>query len=239
MATGRKFLFYESIMDTADRISENFGKEKAYDFLVDVIDFGLLGVYPDEDSPSWLYGFDTISAVIQSAQENYDRRVEAGKRGGRPKSIPEEDMRAVYQEVIDAESKGKTTIVKRKICEKYNCSVRTLNRLLKEFRENFDENQGQKVLTYDAETRDNWDKKDFDSSAQVGTIETKLGQNLCKKLEVSSETRDNWDKSWSKPNKNINNYNNTNSNFVGGADKIKPGEKSEKSESFGEIEWEF
>lgn len=131
MATGERFLFYSSIMDTTERIKSAYGKEDAYNFLEDVIYYGLYGEEPDDDSKSWLYGFDTIAAVIKSAQDNYDKKAEMGKRGGRPKTIPEGDIPQIQNVLNAAQGKVDRTNAKKRLANQYGCSVRTLERALK------------------------------------------------------------------------------------------------------------
>ena len=79
------FVFYESVAKQGDRLANKLGKEVAYDFYKAVIDFGLYGVLPDEDSNVWLYGFEQTITSISAAKDRYNAAVENGKKGGRPK----------------------------------------------------------------------------------------------------------------------------------------------------------
>ena len=79
------FVFYESVAKQGDRLANKLGKEVAYDFYKAVIDFGLYGVLPDEDSDVWLYGFEQTITSIDAAKDRYAAAIENGKKGGRPK----------------------------------------------------------------------------------------------------------------------------------------------------------
>ena len=79
------FVFYESVAKQGDRLADKLGKEVAFDFYKAVIDFGLYGVLPDEDSNVWLYGFEQTITSISAAKDRYNAAVENGKKGGRPK----------------------------------------------------------------------------------------------------------------------------------------------------------
>ena len=94
------FVFYESVAKQGDRLADKLGKEVAFDFYKAVIDFGLYGVLPDEDSNVWLYGFEQTITSISAAKDRYTAAVENGKKGGRPKvNLNEQEVLAKKKEL--------------------------------------------------------------------------------------------------------------------------------------------
>ena len=94
------FVFYESVAKQGDRLANKLGKEVAYDFYKAVIDFGLYGVLPDEDSDVWLYGFEQTITSIDAAKDRYAAAIENGKKGGRPKvDLNEQEVLAKKKEL--------------------------------------------------------------------------------------------------------------------------------------------
>ena len=94
------FVFYESVAKQGDRLANKLGKEVAYDFYKAVIDFGLYGVLPDEDSEVWLYGFEQTITSIDAAKDRYAAAIENGKKGGRPKvNLNEQEVLAKKKEL--------------------------------------------------------------------------------------------------------------------------------------------
>ena len=94
------FVFYESVAKQGDRLADKLGKEVAFDFYKAVIDFGLYGVLPDEDSNVWLYGFEQTITSISAAKDRYNAAVENGKKGGRPKvNLNEQEVLAKKKEL--------------------------------------------------------------------------------------------------------------------------------------------
>lgn len=81
----QSFVLYESAYKQIEIIEKRLGKEAAYNFIKDIMQFGLYGVIPQEDSDSWLYGFEQTITSIANAKSKYEAAVENGKKGGRPK----------------------------------------------------------------------------------------------------------------------------------------------------------
>lgn len=240
MATGERFLFYSSIMETAEKIRGKFGKEAAYDFLEDVINFGLYGEYPLDDSDSWLFGFDTIAAVISSAQERYEQKVEQGKRGGRPKAIPDEDIPLICEELSAAKVNGRLGVVKQEIAQRYGCGIRTIENVFRDFKR-----KNEKTIFAQEEEHmrknENSEKTVFAYNAEPSEKTSIFGKNVFavdaetmrknEKSDVFSEKTILFsEKSGKKPNNNINNNKNTEEGFFGSAEKTSAPKK---------IEWEF
>lgn len=78
------FVFYESAYKQMAILEKRLGAEEAYTFTKAVIEYGLYGVIPEEESSVWLYGFEQTITSISKAKDRYSAAVENGKKGGRP-----------------------------------------------------------------------------------------------------------------------------------------------------------
>lgn len=78
------FVFYESAYKQMAILEKRLGAEEAYDFTKAVIEYGLYGAIPEEESNVWLYGFEQTITSISKAKDRYSATVENGKKGGRP-----------------------------------------------------------------------------------------------------------------------------------------------------------
>ena len=140
------FVFYESVAKQGDRLANKLGKEVAYDFYKAVIDFGLYGVLPDEDSDVWLYGFEQTITSINAAKDRYAAAVENGKKGGRPKKIDE-------NKALELKQKGMTN---KQVAEVLGCSVSSIEKINAESRKNQNNQKNQDIVVIEnQETRKN------------------------------------------------------------------------------------
>jgi DNA-binding CsgD family transcriptional regulator len=120
-----KFILYESVYKQAQRLNGKLGEKVAWEFIQAIMEFGLYGTMPDEDSDVWLYGFEQCITSIDAAQKRYDKAVESGKRGGRkPKHTAEEVMLLKQQGLSNKD-----------IAERLGYTERTIESKLKEARE--------------------------------------------------------------------------------------------------------
>lgn len=94
MINNESFVFYESFYKQLMQIANKVGPEAAIQLLDDIAQFGLYGAWPDEDSMSFLYGFEGIATAISSAKDRHNKAKVDGAKGGRPKV--ELDKAAVY-----------------------------------------------------------------------------------------------------------------------------------------------
>lgn len=78
------FVFYESAYKQMAILEKRLGAEEAYAFTKAVIEYGLYGAIPEEESNVWLYGFEQTITSISKAKDRYSAAVENGKKGGRP-----------------------------------------------------------------------------------------------------------------------------------------------------------
>lgn len=77
-------LILESSLRRAERFIARGEKDKALDMLMALLRFGAYGIEPDEDSEIYDY-IESDLVIMQRARERYNRNIENGKRGGRPK----------------------------------------------------------------------------------------------------------------------------------------------------------
>ena len=117
------FVFYESFLKNLQHVEKFQGKEAAYNFLIDLIEYGLYGLTPDEDSLTWLYGFEQIKTSIDAAQDRRDKQIAIGKTGGRPRKIVD------IEEIVRLKDEG---LSMRAISNQLNISEKTVRRRLQE-----------------------------------------------------------------------------------------------------------
>lgn len=122
----QSFVFYESVAKQAERLAARFGKDVGYDLVKAVWDFGLYGVVPDEDSDIWLYGLEQIITSIDNAKNKYNRAIENGKKGGRPKGIDEARIKELKEQGL----------TNREVAEQLGCSEKSVERVNIENRQN-------------------------------------------------------------------------------------------------------
>lgn len=140
------FVFYESVAKQGDRLADKLGKEVAFDFYKAVIDFGLYGVLPDEDSDVWLYGFEQTITSINAAKDRYAAAIENGKKGGRPKKIDE-------NKALELKQKGMTN---KQVAEALGCSISSIEKINAENRKNQNNQKNQDIIVIEnQETRKN------------------------------------------------------------------------------------
>lgn len=124
MINNESFVFYESFYKQLMQIANRVGPEAAIRLLDDMAQFGLYGVWPDEDSESFLYGFEGIATAISSAKDRHTKAKVDGAKGGRPKT--ELDRVAVYAAYEELHNWTK-------VAARFNVSDRTLRDKRKEW----------------------------------------------------------------------------------------------------------
>ena len=113
------FVYYESVYKQAEILEKRLGIETAYRFQKAVIEFGLYGVLPEEDSDVWLYGFEQTITSIQKAIDRRNKSIENGKNGGRPKILLEESAVLAKKEELGTW---------KKVAEFYGIDEKTLKK---------------------------------------------------------------------------------------------------------------
>lgn len=92
MNNTESFVLYESVYKQFEILKKR-KPDAATDFIEAIMEYGLYGVVPDEESEVWLYGFEQSTTSIQRAKDRYAAAVENGSKGGRPsKSLNKEDV---------------------------------------------------------------------------------------------------------------------------------------------------
>ncbi len=83
MNNTESFVLYESVYKQFEILKKR-KPAVATDFIEAIMEYGLYGVVPDEESDVWLYGFEQSITSIQRAKDRYIAAVENGSKGGRP-----------------------------------------------------------------------------------------------------------------------------------------------------------
>lgn len=117
------FVFYESVYKQANALHKRNKKEEELELLRAIMEFGLYGVIPEEESDVWLYGFEQAATSISAAKTRYEAAKENGCKGGRPVKYPMMDM-VKYRE------QGMTN---NQIAAYMGCSVKTVENKLKQY----------------------------------------------------------------------------------------------------------
>lgn len=119
----QSFVLYESVYKQVQIIEKRLGAEKAMEFMNAIMEFGLYGVMPPEESDIWLYGFEQTITSISNAKDRYAAAVENGKKGGRKKTIDD-------SQVIKLKEQGLTN---KQVAEHMNCSVSSVEKISRKF----------------------------------------------------------------------------------------------------------
>ena len=94
------FVLYESAYKQIMQVMNRVGPEAAMQLVNDIAQFGLYGVWPEEDSMSFLYGFEQIATSISSAKDRHAKAKVDGAKGGRPKvELDKVAVMAAYEEL--------------------------------------------------------------------------------------------------------------------------------------------
>lgn len=121
------FVFYESFLKNIQQVERFQGKAAAYDFIMDLIEYGLYGLVPEEDNITWLYGFESMRDSIDIAQNRRQKQIAQGKMGGRPRKMVD------VEEIIRLRDQG---LSMKAIADKLSISYKTVSRRLEEYGQN-------------------------------------------------------------------------------------------------------
>jgi hypothetical protein len=92
MNNTESFVLYESVYKQFEILKKR-KPDAATEFIEAIMEYGLYGVVPDEESEVWLYGFEQSTTSIQRAKDRYAAAAENGSKGGRPsKNLNKEDV---------------------------------------------------------------------------------------------------------------------------------------------------
>lgn len=118
------FYCYKTVYDTLIELAQK-DEDMAYRYIRAVMDYAFTGDYDESDS--------IINALMQSAifgidnaEKRYEKNIEDGKRGGRPRKTNDEEIQKLLDEGKD----------KKEIAKIFNCSVRTVERTMARLRQN-------------------------------------------------------------------------------------------------------
>lgn len=171
MINNESFVFYESFYKQLMQIANRVGPEAALSLLNDMAQFGLYGVWPDDDSESFLYGFEGIATAISSAKDRHNKAKVDGAKGGRPKvDLDKATVYAAYEELHNW----------TKVAARFNVSDRTLRDKRKEWESEKIENSGNNV---------EFSGKNFSSDENFRAEKTEIsgtsGKNLNDNINVN------------------------------------------------------
>lgn len=148
MINNEGFVLYESAYKQIAQVAKRVGSEAAMQLVEDIAQFGLYGVWPDEDSMSFLYGFEQIATSISSAKDRHAKAKVDGAKGGRPKvELDKVAVMAAYEEL------GTWS----KVAARFNISDRALRDKRKEWEKDLESEEkvisGKNVFSDEAESR--------------------------------------------------------------------------------------
>jgi hypothetical protein len=167
MINNESFVFYESFYKQLMQIANRVGPEAAISLLNDMAQFGLYGVWPDDDSESFLYGFEGIATAISSAKDRHNKAKVDGAKGGRPKvDLDKTTVYAAYEELHNW----------TKVAARFNVSDRTLRDKRKEWESEKTENSGNNV---------EFSGKNFSSDENFRAEKTEISGTSGKNLNVN------------------------------------------------------
>ena len=113
MHNKNSYVLNESVYVQYDRLMRRGKVQVAQDFINAVMQYGLYGDEPDEDSEVWDYGFDGVIATISTAKDRYTKRID----------VPQQELEQFVRE-------GRT---QQEIASYYNCSTDTIQRRMKQY----------------------------------------------------------------------------------------------------------
>lgn len=182
------FVFYESVYKQANALHKRNKKEEELELLRAIMEFGLYGVIPEEESDVWLYGFEQAATSISAAKTRYEAAKENGSKGGRPVKYPMMDM-VRYRE------QGMTN---NQIAAYMGCSVKTVENKLKQYdksnpeyseerknRKNLNENYTVNDTVNDNDNNNN--NKECNSLLANASTPLRTSSSLCGDGSVNSE----------------------------------------------------
>lgn len=138
MINNEGFVLYESAYKQIMQVANRVGPEAAMQLVHDIAQFGLYGLWPEEESMSFLYGFEQIATSISSAKDRHNKAKVDGAKGGRPKV--DLDKTAVYSAYNELHNWTK-------VAARFNVSDRTLRDKRKEWESEKTEFSGKNVET--------------------------------------------------------------------------------------------
>lgn len=156
---------YKQVMHIANKVSA----EAAIELLKDIGEFGLNGVWPEEDSMSFVYGFEQIATSISSAKDRRAKNKEDGAKGGRPKvELDKNEVMLAYNELHNWE----------KVAARFNVSVKTLREKRKEWEdEKIPVNTGKNLVITDKNVS-SYEAEPWEKRENTGSIGKNLNDNV-------------------------------------------------------------
>lgn len=117
------FVMYESVYKQLNALHTRNKKEEELELIRAIIEYGLYGVIPEEESDVWLYGFEQAATSISAAKTRYEAAKENGAKGGRPVQFP-------MMEMVKYREQGMSN---KEIAAAMGCSLKTVENKLKDY----------------------------------------------------------------------------------------------------------
>lgn len=172
MINDNSFIMYESAYKQVMHIANKVNPEAAIQLMNDLARFGLYGEWPDEDSVSFIYGFEQMATSISSAIDRRNKNKTDGTKGGRPRiELDKVAIMAAYEELHNWE----------KVAARFNVSAKTLREKRKEWAD------GEKlVITNKKEENIGKNSFSLEEELQVKKENTgSIGRNLNENVNVN------------------------------------------------------
>lgn len=177
MINDNSFIMYESAYKQIIRIAKQVNPEVAIRLLEELGNFGLYGEWPDEDSPSFIYGFEQMATSVSSAIDRRNKNKTDGAKGGRPRiELDKAAIMAAYEELHNWE----------KVAARFNVSAKTLREKRKEWTD------GEKLVITDKK-EENIGKNSFSLEEELqvkkentGSIGRNLNVNVSENVNVNA-----------------------------------------------------
>lgn len=162
MINNEGFVFYESAYKQVMQVAKRVGAEEAMRLVSDIAQFGLYGEWPEEDSISFLYGFEQIATSISSAKDRHAKAKENGVKGGRPKvELDKELVMLAYNELRNWE----------KVAARFNVSAKTLREKRKEW-------ENEKISVKTDKNLSSCEEESWEKKENTGSIGKNLNINV-------------------------------------------------------------
>ena len=117
------FVFYKSFLEMVEQ-AEMTSPDLAYKLAKSIMEYGIRGSYDESDQMLNLLMLQ-VRDGIDRAQERYQKSREDGKLGGRPREYTDDSIASLVQQGYSASE----------VAEQLNCSLRTAQRRIKEFKD--------------------------------------------------------------------------------------------------------
>ncbi len=129
MSKYENFVFYGSWKEHLDGLSDLCGEDVAKEVVWQIVNYGTTKEFDTDDQKIINMVNGMCRDLIESAKKRRAASTENGKQGGRPSKYSDEDIWKLHQQGLSDQD----------IADNLGCSVRTVQRKLKQMIENGDD----------------------------------------------------------------------------------------------------